>query len=148
MRHSRFQHPRVITSIGHRPLTKLDWSIPKTPLHDVLADLVQWPDGSGWSAIVAIDGTLHRVRGGGARGGPRSFTLGPEQAGVYVMPLDDDADYAVSEIVALAGAPSPCPLDCLELQLVGVPIESVPCWDGWVMDAVASEPEEWVDEER
>lgn len=122
----RFQHPRVLCT-EHRAITKLDWSIPRTPLHEVLGDL-QELDGRGWTAITLIDGEVFRLRGGGKDAGPRSVAL-DGVPGVYARGEESGRVY---ELLAKAEAPRAVDLDSLDLIPFGRPVEdAVPGWDGW-----------------
>jgi len=128
MKRPTFHHPRVVQSTHHRPLGKLDWSIPKTPIHEVLGELEVYQDEQGWTALTVINGKLHRVRAGGSKGGPRSLNLGGSHPGVYAI---DQHSCRIVELLAKAEAPMPCPLDCLDVVHVGYTEDEILGWDGW-----------------
>jgi hypothetical protein len=150
-----FSHPRVL-STEHRALTKLDFTIPKTPFREVLDQLEELPEGRGWTAttLITIEPSIHRfepgvpttelfrVRIGGKEAGPRSVNL-PQlnghglEPGVYVR---GEESGRVFEILAKAAAPPGVDLDSLDLIPHGLPvdgiqslpaIEGIPGWDGW-----------------
>lgn len=123
----RFQHPMVLSD-EHRPFTPLDYSIPKTPLRDVLADYTEHPGGEGWTASTIIDGRLHRIRGGGRKMGPRSVNLDSTNPGVYAVDVDTGM---VFELLPKAEASPGCPLYAIDLKPYGYAPETIPGWCWW-----------------
>jgi hypothetical protein len=130
-----FQHPAVFSD-QYRGLTLLDVIAHKCPLFDVIADFRRLPDDKGshgWTGITVINGRLHRLRGGGARGGPRSgelFRRGEDVPGVYARDLETGR---VLELLAKREATPPVRLDLLDAIPFGwLDVEHrIPGWDCW-----------------
>jgi hypothetical protein len=90
-------------------------------------------DGLGWTGLTVIGGHLHRLRGGGKRGGPRSVAIaaetGEQHPGVYARNITTGL---VSELVPFA-VHRPVPLDLIDVLPFGhVDVDGkIPGWVGW-----------------